>query len=122
MECGTSFFPFPQSAVPVPCLEQYELHAFVADTRSARQIFSRCLDNGVQLDGSLTRACNIDGKRAINECCPFEVVLTGILVALQVQLKGHRSVGGMRASVYNSMPLEGAKTLAAFMQVCCVAS
>ncbi|CAL8468684.1 g8224 [Coccomyxa elongata] len=33
-----------------------------------------------------------------------------------VQLKGHRSVGGMRASVYNSMPLEGAKALAAFMQ------
>ena len=36
----------------------------------------------------------------------------------QVQLKGHRSVGGMRASVYNSMPLEGAKALAAFMKVC----
>lgn len=43
----------------------------------------------------------------------------GVLTALQVQLKGHRSVGGMRASVYNSMPLEGAKALAAFMQVCC---
>ena len=39
-------------------------------------------------------------------------------VLLQVQLKGHRSVGGMRASVYNSMPLEGAKALAAFMKVC----
>ncbi len=39
---------------------------------------------------------------------------------LQVQLKGHRSVGGMRASVYNSMPLEGAKALAAFMQVRCM--
>ena len=32
-----------------------------------------------------------------------------------VQLKGHRSVGGMWASVYNSMPLEGAKALAAYM-------
>jgi len=30
-------------------------------------------------------------------------------------LKGHRSVGGCRASVYNAMPLEGAKTLADFM-------
>ena len=30
-------------------------------------------------------------------------------------LKGHRSVGGCRASVYNSMPVEGAKTLAEFM-------
>ena len=32
-----------------------------------------------------------------------------------LQLKGHRSVGGMRASIYNAMPLEGVKTLASFM-------
>ena len=37
------------------------------------------------------------------------------LFPLQIQLKGHRSVGGMRASIYNSMPLEGVKQLAAFM-------
>ncbi len=30
-------------------------------------------------------------------------------------LKGHRSVGGMRASIYNAMPVEGVKTLVAFM-------
>lgn len=39
------------------------------------------------------------------------------MLRLQVQLKGHRSVGGMRASVYNSMPLEGAQALADFMKV-----
>lgn len=33
-----------------------------------------------------------------------------------VGLKGHRSVGGCRASVYNSMPIEGAKALADFMK------
>jgi phosphoserine aminotransferase len=33
-----------------------------------------------------------------------------------VQLKGHRSVGGMRASIYNAMPVEGVKTLVAYMQ------
>ncbi|HHU51688.1 MAG TPA: 3-phosphoserine/phosphohydroxythreonine transaminase [Firmicutes bacterium] len=33
-----------------------------------------------------------------------------------IGLKGHRSVGGLRASVYNAMPLEGAKALAAFMR------
>lgn len=32
-----------------------------------------------------------------------------------VNLQGHRSVGGMRASIYNSMPMEGAETLANFM-------
>jgi phosphoserine aminotransferase len=33
-----------------------------------------------------------------------------------VNLEGHRSVGGMRASLYNAMPLEGVETLVAFMQ------
>ena len=31
-------------------------------------------------------------------------------------LKGHRSVGGMRASIYNAMPIEGVEALVAFMQ------
>ena len=31
-------------------------------------------------------------------------------------LKGHRSVGGMRASIYNAMPMEGVETLVAFMK------
>jgi phosphoserine aminotransferase len=33
-----------------------------------------------------------------------------------VQLKGHRSVGGMRASIYNAMPEAGIDALIAFMQ------
>ena len=32
-----------------------------------------------------------------------------------LQLKGHRSVGGVRASIYNAMPFEGVKALVAFM-------
>lgn len=32
-----------------------------------------------------------------------------------VQLKGHRSVGGVRASIYNAMPLAGVEKLVAFM-------
>ncbi len=32
------------------------------------------------------------------------------------QLKGHRSVGGMRASIYNAMPREGVEALVAFME------
>jgi phosphoserine aminotransferase len=31
-------------------------------------------------------------------------------------LKGHRTVGGMRASIYNAMPVEGVKALVAFME------
>jgi phosphoserine aminotransferase len=33
-----------------------------------------------------------------------------------VQLKGHRLVGGMRASIYNAMPLAGVQALVAFMR------
>jgi phosphoserine aminotransferase len=33
-----------------------------------------------------------------------------------VQLKGHRSVGGMRASIYNAMPLEGVRALVDYMK------
>ena len=33
-----------------------------------------------------------------------------------VQLKGHRSVGGMRASIYNAMPLEGVQCLVQYMK------
>jgi phosphoserine aminotransferase len=32
------------------------------------------------------------------------------------QLKGHRSVGGMRASIYNAMPVEGVQRLVAYMR------
>ncbi|MFT3817757.1 MAG: 3-phosphoserine/phosphohydroxythreonine transaminase [Rubrivivax sp.] len=45
-----------------------------------------------------------------------EAFLKGAQAAGMVQLKGHRSVGGMRASIYNAMPVEGVKALVAYMQ------
>jgi phosphoserine aminotransferase len=33
-----------------------------------------------------------------------------------MNLKGHRSVGGMRASIYNAMPMEGVRDLIDFMK------
>jgi phosphoserine aminotransferase len=32
------------------------------------------------------------------------------------QLKGHRSVGGIRASIYNAFPVAGVEALVAFMK------
>ena len=32
------------------------------------------------------------------------------------ELKGHRSVGGFRASIYNAMPIEGVRVLIDFMK------
>jgi phosphoserine aminotransferase len=45
-----------------------------------------------------------------------DAFLKGAEKAGMVQLKGHRSVGGMRASIYNAMPLEGVRRLAAYMR------
>lgn len=42
--------------------------------------------------------------------------LKGAQARGMVQLKGHRSVGGMRASIYNAMPVEGVKALVDYMQ------
>lgn len=42
--------------------------------------------------------------------------LQGAEQAGLVQLKGHKSVGGLRASIYNAMPVEGVQALVAFMR------
>jgi phosphoserine aminotransferase len=45
-----------------------------------------------------------------------EAFLAGAKACGLLQLKGHKSVGGMRASIYNAMPLEGVQALVAYMK------
>ncbi len=45
-----------------------------------------------------------------------EAFLSGAKAAGLLQLKGHKSVGGMRASLYNAMPLEGVQALVSYMR------
>jgi phosphoserine aminotransferase len=45
-----------------------------------------------------------------------DAFLKGAAAKGMVQLKGHRSVGGMRASIYNAMPIEGVQALVAYMK------
>jgi phosphoserine aminotransferase len=45
-----------------------------------------------------------------------EEFLKGARARGMVQLKGHRSVGGMRASIYNAMPVEGVRALVEYMK------
>ncbi len=45
-----------------------------------------------------------------------EAFLAGAIEHGLLQLKGHKSVGGMRASLYNAMPLEGVQALVGFMR------
>lgn len=45
-----------------------------------------------------------------------EAFLKGAKERGMVQLKGHRSVGGMRASIYNAMPVEGVRALTGYLR------
>lgn len=45
-----------------------------------------------------------------------EVFLAGAKASSLLQLKGHKSVGGMRASIYNAMPLDGVQALVAYLK------
>ena len=61
-------------------------------------------------DRSLRNVPFVTGDAALDAKFVKEAEAAGF-----VNLKGHRSVGGMRASIYNAMPLEGVEALVAFM-------
>lgn len=58
----------------------------------------------------LTKETDPDKAKEINKKFVKEAEEAGL-----VNLAGHRLVGGMRASIYNAMPIEGVKALIAFM-------
>ena len=45
-----------------------------------------------------------------------DAFLAGACAQGLLQLKGHKSVGGMRASIYNAMPIEGVRVLVDYMR------
>ena len=58
-----------------------------------------------------------DGKALIEAEHPRNAAfLAGAKAAGLLQLKGHKSVGGMRASIYNAMPIEGVQALIDYMR------
>ena len=62
-------------------------------------------------DRSLMNAPFITGNEELDAKFVKESKAAGF-----VNLKGHRTVGGMRASMYNAMPVEGVKALVEFMK------
>ena len=76
------------------------------------------------LDGSKLFHATVQGKDRSLMNIPFvtgdealdKKFVKAATAAGFVNLKGHRSVGGMRASVYNAMPIEGVEKLVAFMK------
>ncbi len=59
----------------------------------------------------LTRVADPEVAEAVNKKFVKEAEATGL-----VNLAGHRSVGGMRASIYNAMPIAGVEKLVAFLK------
>ncbi len=62
-------------------------------------------------DRSLMNVPFVTGDADLDAAFAKEAQAAGL-----VNLKGHRSVGGMRASIYNAMPIAGVKALVAFMK------
>lgn len=62
-------------------------------------------------DRSLMNVPFITGNTELDQQFIKEAALKGF-----VNIKGHRSIGGMRASIYNAMPIEGVKALVDFMK------
>ena len=57
----------------------------------------------------------LDESRLFNEELDAKFVKEAAAAGF-VNLKGHRTVGGMRASIYNAMPIEGVEKLVEFMR------
>ena len=68
--------------------------------------------------GEEVRALQAAGADCIFTLCGGHIapILSGAKARGLLQLKGHKSVGGMRASIYNAMPLEGVQALVAYMR------
>lgn len=86
--------------------------------REKAKLFYDYLDNSAMFKGtvvpedrSLMNIPFITGNEEIDAKFVKESKAAGF-----VNLKGHRTVGGMRASIYNAMPIEGVKSLIEFMK------
>lgn len=72
---------------------------------------SKMFNNPVELNSrSMMNVTFVTGDADLDAKFVKEATAAGFL-----NLKGHRSVGGMRASIYNAMPREGVEKLVAFM-------
>lgn len=94
------------------------LAAMEAHNRAKAALLYDYLDTTAFYQAPVARDCrswmNVPFKLA-NEALDAEF-LKGAEARGMVQLKGHRSVGGMRASIYNAMPLAGVQALVAYMK------
>jgi phosphoserine aminotransferase len=82
--------------------------ALLYDVLDGSALFQGCAEKDARSDMNVTFRT---GSEELDAKFVGEATAAGFL-----NLKGHRSVGGMRASIYNAMPMEGVEKLAAFMR------
>ena len=99
-------------------MKQGGLTAMDEKNRAKAKLFYDALDESKMFHGtvrkedrSLMNAPFVTGDPDLDAKFVKEAEAAGL-----VSLKGHRSVGGMRASLYNAMPVEGVEKLVAFMK------
>ena len=98
--------------------KQGGLEAMQAYNEKKAQVLYDFLDSSKMFQGtvrkedrSLMNIPFVTGNKELDAKFVKEAVAAGLY-----NLKGHRTVGGMRASLYNAMPMEGVKELVAFMK------
>jgi phosphoserine aminotransferase len=85
-----------------------EKSKYIYDVLDDSKMFIGCADKGARSDMNVT-------FRTASEELDAQFIKEAKAAGFDT-LKGHRAVGGMRASIYNAMPMEGTKGLAAFMR------
>ncbi|HZT05314.1 MAG TPA: 3-phosphoserine/phosphohydroxythreonine transaminase [Steroidobacteraceae bacterium] len=94
------------------------LEAMAARNRAKAELLYRAIDESGFYTNPVAKSCrswmNVPFTLARPEL--DSTFLAEARAAGLVSLEGHRSVGGMRASIYNAMPLAGVQALVAFMQ------
>lgn len=98
--------------------QQGGLKAMQERNKAKAKLLYDCLDSSKLFKGtvradsrSLMNVPFVTGNEELDKKFVKEATAAGL-----INLKGHRSVGGMRASIYNAMPVEGVQTLVDFMK------
>ncbi len=98
--------------------ERGGLKAMEAHNRAKAAVLYDYLDNSAFFRNPVARAdrslMNVPFK--LKDESLDDAFLKGAQAKGMIQLKGHRAVGGMRASIYNAMPIEGVRALVQYMK------
>jgi len=97
-----------QGGVEGMALHKAEKAGIIYDILDESSLFTGCAEKEARSDMNVTFRT---GSGELDDKFVKEAAKAGF-----DNLKGHRNVGGMRASIYNAMPIEGVRELAAFMR------